>query len=59
MTESGRIRLHLRGPRTAGATELDALLAFGDAFKRALRGVARSPGRQAGNAAGQPVVRRP
>ena len=51
MTVDQRIQLVLKGSRTAeGAVDFDALLSFGDAFRRALRALARSR-------AGQPAVR--
>lgn len=43
MTVDGRIELVLTGSRTSeGAVEFDALLSFGDAFRKALRALVRS-----------------
>ena len=43
MTDERRIELVLKGSRTAeGAVDFDALLSFGDAFRKALRALARS-----------------
>lgn len=43
MTVDQRIQLVLKGSRTAeGAVEFDALLSFGDAFRKALRALVRS-----------------
>ncbi len=51
MTADQRIQLVLKGSRTAeGAVDFDALLAFGDAFRKALRALVRSR-------AGQPAVK--
>ncbi len=55
MTIDQRIQLVLKGSRTAeGAVDFDALLAFGDAFRKALRALVRSRAGQPAVQAGQP-----
>ncbi len=55
MTVDQRIQLVLKGSRTSdGAVDFDALLAFGDAFRKALRALVRSRAGQPAVQAGQP-----
>lgn len=55
MTSDRRIELVLKGSRTAdGAVDFDALLAFGEAFRRALRALVRSQAGLPAIQAGQP-----
>lgn len=55
MTVDQRIQVVLKGSRTSeGAVDFDALLAFGDAFRKALRALVRSRAGQPAVQAGQP-----
>lgn len=55
MTVDDRIQVVLKGSRTAeGAVDFDALLSFGDAFRKALRALVRSRSGQPAVQTGQP-----
>jgi hypothetical protein len=56
-SDDRRIRLVLNGARTSeGAIEFDALLAFGDAFRKALRAIVRSRSGLRAMQPGQPAT---